>query len=100
MSKSKTIPDLRADHQEFTLEHCSVLLERMIKMIELAYGDEVGADLIKHIDVRWMRDDLIDLIPVSRLSELFSNPFGQPFLVGLYFGHFILKVTEADEGDE
>src|SRR4051812_403030 len=52
---SKVIPDLRVDHQEFTLEHCSVLLEQLVRFLKVIYGDDVSA-IADQVDVQSMRD--------------------------------------------
>lgn len=89
------IPDLRADHQEFTLEHCSVLLEQLVRVLKVSYGQDMS-NIANQVDPESMRDDLLSIKSAQQLSILFSNPWGQPFLVGLFFGHFILEPKDRE----
>lgn len=91
----KSLPDLRYDHQEFTLEHCSVLLERIAKLFESVHDVEFG-ELTDTIDPDSIREFLLELLSPQELSEIFQTEIGKGFLMGM----FIKRLVELQESED
>lgn len=95
MSRTSRVPDLRHDHNEFTLEHCSILLERLGGALDLIY-DEGMTELSSMVDAETMRDDLLSLMNAQQLSTLFDTEMGKGLIVGMFFGRFIVPQETED----
>jgi hypothetical protein len=91
----RNIPDLRADHNEFTIEHCSVLLERLGTTLDKIYGGGM-AELAAEADAERMRDDLISLMSANQLSKLFDDDIGKGLIIGIFWARFILPQPTED----
>lgn len=91
-----TIPDLRLEQAEVTLEHCSVLLEKLIEALSTTYeGDSLEFQQIcLHIDAVRMRRDLLKIFTEKALLKLFSTPFGKGVIVGSFVQKFIFPEGE------
>jgi hypothetical protein len=85
----KTIPDLREAPDEFTAEHCSVLLERLGTALDQTYGDGMS-EIASQIDPFEMRDALLDLMPAHRLMQLFRTDVGKNMILGIFYMKFIV----------
>jgi hypothetical protein len=90
-----SIPDLRVDHNEFTLEHCSVLLTRLGRTLDVIY--EAGASSVAdQVDTETMRDDLLSCMSANQLSLLFDTELGKGLILGIFFTRFVLPLTEEE----
>jgi hypothetical protein len=90
------IPDLRHDHQEFTLDHCSVLLYKLGKLLDsIELGD--NAEAADQMDAVQMREDLLSLWTPQQLSVLFDSEIGKGLIIGVFFTHFVLPITLETE---
>lgn len=90
------IPDLR-DTPEITIEHCSVLLEKLGMMLETMYDDPGIRALAGEADARQMAEDLGTLFSPEQFQKLFSTELGKGLLVGVFFNRFILNEDVYDE---
>lgn len=81
-----TIPDLRSEHTEITLEHCSVLLEGMNKALGMMYedGQEEFQLICDNINPEAMKSDLSILFTPKAFSNLFRSPMGKGILIGAF----------------
>ncbi len=95
----KQIPDLRPEMKEITLEHCSVLMERLAFALGELYpdGPDSFTELVDHIDVRGMQQDLHTLFTIAAFERLFSTPFGKGVICGAFIQAFILDEIHTDE---
>jgi len=91
------VPDLR-DNPEITIEHCSVLLEKLGKMLEIMYDDPAIRELAGEADARQMAADLSSSFSADQFHRLFQTELGKGLLVGVFFQRFILG--DADETDD
>lgn len=81
----KSIPDLQADKNEITLEHCYVLVDRLGIALDLIEGtpgahkeitDAVNPELLKdHFEEHFVPDEF---------CRLFKTELGKGVLVGTY----------------
>lgn len=85
---SQSIPDLRAHQNDFTLEHCSVLQERLGKFLDVTFGPG-HSEIASQIDTEAMQEDLLSLMRASQLCTLFEDELGKGILVGLFYARFI-----------
>jgi hypothetical protein len=88
------IPDLRAHDNEFTLEHCSVLLERLGDTLSAIYTDEME-EIVMEADSQRIYDDMTSIMSSKQLSTLFRTEVGKGLILGIFFTHFIMG--ESDE---
>ncbi len=95
MRKTTTIPDLRIDHTEFTLEHCSVLLVRLGKALDKIHGEGMS-EIADQCDAEVMREDLLGICSARQLSILFETELGKGVIIGLFYGRFILPQPEDE----
>lgn len=91
----KTIPDLRIDHNEFTLEHCSVLLARLTVLIKKLEGEDM-ADIADQVNTEVMREHLLNLMSAQQLSLVFDSELGKGFITGMFFTKYILPESLED----
>ena len=92
----KSFPDLRADHNEFTAEHCSVLLHKLGKLLDQMYGSGM-ADVDDQVDSEQMREDLLGLFSANQLSKLFETDLGKGLIIGIFFSQCVLPLIPKDE---
>jgi hypothetical protein len=87
------IPDLRYEHSEVTLEHCSVLLER----IPMALGDMYRGDqdefkeICEAVDPIRFKADMLSMMEERTFLSLFETEFGKGVLVGAFIQQFIFE---------
>lgn len=95
---SKTVPDLRHT-PEITLEHCSVLLEKISQALELIEGTEGYG--IEEMDVTPLLHHFEELFEPEAFQKLFmeKSGFGKGILVGTFMTRLLSQV-EAEDSDE
>ncbi len=87
----REIPNLRANDGTFTVEHAYVLQTHLSQFLKIAYGDGMD-EIIDQVDPVQMRDDLLTVMSEQALAVLYNNGAGRNILIGLFYGHFILKM--------
>jgi hypothetical protein len=92
----RIIPDLRVEHNEFTLEHCSVLLVKLGAQLDLIYGGGM-MEIADQADPERMRDDLLSLMSANQLSILFDSEIGKGLIIGAFYAKFVLPQEEVEE---
>jgi hypothetical protein len=90
----KSFPNLRAHDNEFTLEHCSALLEKLGKLLDSIYIEESFKQIIDEVDSSQMHEDLVDTMGSVQLATLFSSELGQGLILGIFFTHFVMGESE------
>jgi hypothetical protein len=92
------LPDLRPEQNEVTLEHCSVLMERLYKTLHEIYnGDPDEFRMIcDQIDPVTMKQDLMTVFTKEAFLRLFQTQFGKGVIVGAFVQRFLIDV----EGEE
>lgn len=89
----RQMPDLRQHSAGITLEHCSVLLEKIGKALGMIDGgDQYDAS---QIDPTILLDYYNDLFEPEQFARLFSTELGKGILVGVYV-HWTLTRAEAE----
>lgn len=96
------IPDLRND-PEITVEHCSVLLEKLGTMLELVYDDPELKKLASEANPVEIREVLAEHFSPRKFREMFRTDLGKGVLIGVFFqGLFAADldsiVVESEEG--
>lgn len=82
---------------EVTLEHCSVLQERLASILAEAYPSEsdINEIVLNHFDPRIIREHLLELFTREALLSMFQTEMGK----GVIMGAFIQKYVFG-EGEE
>lgn len=95
----KTIPNLRVEHNEFTLEHCSVLYAHLGKTLDQLYpnsdGGETMSEIADQANHQAMRDDLLTLMSAQQLSILFDTELGKGIILGMFYVKFVMPEMES-----
>ncbi len=85
------IPDLRYDN-EITLEHCSVLLERIGKTLEIIEGEQ-GYLVADKINPRLLLEHYEEHFEPKAFSRMFGTELGKGVLVGSYLQRLLDKIA-------
>lgn len=93
------LPDLR-DNPSITIEHCSVLLEKLGKCLEKMYDDPGIGKLASETDAEKMANDLALAFSPEQFHRLFQTELGKGLLVGVFFQRFILDDDDEEVSDE
>lgn len=97
-TKSRTIPDLRPHHNEFTIEHCSTLLEKLGRCLEIIYGPDMGMTYIAdQCDPERMQQDLFSVMGEQQLINLFESDIGKGVIIGIFYNQFVGNIHLEDE---
>lgn len=97
----RMIPDLR-DTPEITLEHCSVLLEKIEEALNMMEELEGFAQaFVQEIDSNVLLDHYEEHFEVDRFARLFRTEFGKGVLVGSFVQRLFDKIAiDMAEGEE
>ncbi len=88
------MPDLRQDDGVITLEHCSVVLERISKALHDFDGqDDFDASII---DPMILLNYFNELFEPPQFQRLFSSEMGKGVLAGIYI-HWIMERVREEE---
>jgi hypothetical protein len=92
------IPDLQSAPDEVTLDHVSVLLERLHETMGDMYdGDkEEFKEMCEEIDPVRMKAELLSMLEEKAFLKLFSSQFGKGVLLGAFIQRFIFN-EETEE---
>ena len=93
-----TIPDLRRD-SDIELDHMSVLLEKLGKVLAEAYDGEDPAEMAKlcdMVDPVSMRQDMSQIFTKNAFFGLYGSEFGRGVLVGAFFQKFVLDAEDSE----
>ena len=93
------IPDLRPDMDDITLEHCSVILEKLRDTLIALYPDdqEEWGQICDHMDVRNLREDLLGTFSVPAFMRLFRSQFGKGVITGAIMLRMFKEINEIEE---
>lgn len=92
------IPDLRPSDGEITIEHCSVVLERISQALQDFDGQD-GFDATI-ISPYVLLDYYNELFEPAQFHRIFSSETGKGVLAGIYLHWALLRMWEADAQDE
>lgn len=95
------IPDLR-DEPEITIEHCSVLLEKLGDLLSTAYEAPELKQLAGEADADEIRKMLANHFSPKKFRELFKTDLGKGVLIGVFFQELFVTTEDedADQGEE
>lgn len=85
------IPDLRQTN-EITLEHCSVLLERIGSTLEIIEG-EAGYSVTSLINPELLRQHYEGHFEPEAFTRMFATELGKGVLVGSYLQRLLDKIA-------
>lgn len=91
-----SIPDIYTHDNEFTLEHCSVLLEHLGKCLDKIYGPG-HSEVAQQANAEQMQEDLQSLMSSKQLLTLFNSDLGKGLIIGIFYTHFILPHETEEE---
>lgn len=92
------IPDLR-DNSEITLEHCSVLLERIGKTLEIIEGEH-GYEVTDKINSELLLEHYVEYFEPEAFTRMFGTELGKGVLVGTYLQRLLDRITLEEVEDE
>lgn len=85
------IPDLRIYNNEVTLEHCSVLQERLGRVLEEAYpGQDLNVITNNNFDPERMREEILEIFTLDAFMNLFNTEMGKGVLIGAFLQEYVL----------
>ncbi len=88
------LPDLRYDDM-ITTEHCSVLQERLGKILETAYpGDDLFSIVNTRINPELMKTKLLEIFTPKALLTMFQTELGKGVIIGAFIQKFIFGEEE------
>lgn len=90
------MPDLRDSDGAITLEHCSVMLEKISAALHDFDGQEQFDASI--IDPTILLDYFNELFEPPQFQRLFSTEMGKGVLAGIYI-HWIMERVREEEDD-
>lgn len=78
-----------------TVEHCSVIIERLSKILQTAYpGDDISVIVDKHLDPRIVRRDVLTLFTPEAFIAMFQTEMGKGVIIGAFIQKFIFGADE------
>jgi hypothetical protein len=87
---SMNLPDLRQDKGEVTIEHLSVLQERLGQVLDNAYPGEGISDIVtSNFDPAVMREDILSIFTEDAFMSLFQTEMGKGVLIGAFYQAYI-----------
>jgi hypothetical protein len=94
------VPDLRNDSEQVTIEHVSVLQERLAAVLDEAYPDEGVARIVtQHFDPEAMKEEILEIFTPAAFLTLFKTEMGKGVLIGAFYQAFI-DAPNREEDDE
>lgn len=90
------IPDINQYDDLVTVEHCSVLQERLGQILDDAYPEEnLAVIAVEHLDPTRMKKELLELFTPKALLTMFQTELGK----GVIIGAFVQKYIFSEEVD-
>lgn len=84
---------------EITLEHCSVLLEKLEQALNLLTGHE-SSTFVREVDSSVMLDHYEEYFTPKHFSHLFTSDFGKNVLVGTFVQRLLERTRETFNEEE
>lgn len=85
---------------EISLEHCSVLLEKLEQALDLLTGAE-SSGFVREVDSSVMLDHYEEYFSPRHFSHMFASDFGKNVLVGTFVQRLLERTKETfDEESE
>lgn len=93
------IPDLQSYDDTVTIEHCSVLQERLGQILDEAFPEEnLAVITTEHLDPVRMRTELLELFTPKAFLTMFQTEMGKGVIIGAFIQEYIF--SELEEGEE
>ena len=94
------IPDLQAYDDMVTIEHCSVLQERLAQILDDAYPEENIAQIATdHLDPVRIRAELLELFTPKAFLTMFQTEMGKGVIIGAFIQKFIFDPTLEEDNE-
>lgn len=91
------IPDLRQDN-EITLEHCSVLLEKLGHALDIMDG-QVNNFEVHLLNPQRLQEHFEDFFEPEAFTRLFQSPDGKYVLIGTYLMRMQQRMMEMEDDE-
>lgn len=89
------IPDLNQEDGVVTIEHCSVLQERLGQVLEDAYpGQSLDEIINTRINPDTMREEILEMFTPEAFLTMFQTELGKGVIIGAFVQRYILDVEE------
>ncbi len=95
--RTKQMPDLRNDSEDVTIEHISVLQERLGQILSQAYpGDDISKIVSHHFDPTKMRTEMLDLFTDKAFLAMFKSEMGKGVIIGAFIQKYIFGAEQEE----
>lgn len=86
------LPDLREEDGIVTIEHCSVLQERLGLVLEDAYpGQSLNEIINTRINPHSMKEEILELFTPEAFLTMFQTELGKGVIIGAFVQKYILS---------
>lgn len=81
-----------------TIEHCSVLQERLGRILQDAYPGEpdILNVTVNHLNPVFMRDELLELFTAQALLTMFKTEMGKGVIIGAFIQKHLGPLKEIE----
>lgn len=88
-----TLNDLNA----VTIEHATVIQERMAGVLEKAYPNQgVSKIVTTHFDPEALKEELLEIFTPEAFLKLFASEMGKGVLIGAFYQQYIHSQVEEE----
>lgn len=91
------IPDLRHNN-EITLEHCSVLLEKLGEALDIMDGQKNNFE-VHRLDPSRLQEHFEDFFEPAAFARMFQSTHGKYVLIGTYLMRMQQRMMEDEVGE-
>ncbi len=86
---------LQATPDEVSIEHVSVLQERLAEILDAAYpGDGVSDIVMNHFNPVRVREEMLTLFSPVAFFNLFKTELGKGVIMGAFINKFVMAEDE------
>lgn len=91
-------PDINQYQDLVTIEHCSVLQERLGAILNDAYPEEnLAVIATEHMDPVRMRTELLDIFTPKAFLTMFQTEMGKGVIIGAFIQEHIFSELEEED---
>ena len=81
-----------------TIEHCTVLQERLARVLQEAYPTEDWSVVLNHINPEWMLEEIPEMFQEEAFAALFKTELGKGVIIGAFVQEHVLNQPTDEDG--